>query len=240
MMCRRIAPTILHRTGRRVGVARVGARVAAGGMLVIALCGCQTAAEEPAGLSAQRMATPVRTPTASLESDATTSASPVAEPAPTFTQPHLPGEPRVVELPEVLALEPPQDATDEEAAVVHAVARFMASWNAVLFGAGVERSRIEQTATGAQLETLVDYAAKSDQLNRVIVGEPMRLRLLGVEVGSSSADADICLEMIGWVEVTDGVVGPLMPSLERYVVSMVRSGTDWRAIGTQQQPAECG
>jgi hypothetical protein len=69
----------------------------------------------------------------------------------------------------------------------------------------------------------------------------MRLRLLGVDVGSSSAEADVCLEMIGWVEVTDGTAGPLMPSLERYVVSMVPSGSGWRAIGTQQQdPVECG
>ena len=236
-MSRRITSITLHKMRRTV----VCGRIAASGMLAVALCGCQAAAEEPAGLSTEPMLTPASTPTSSPGPDATASAPSVAEPAPTFTQPHLPGEPRVVELPEALALEPPADATDEETAVVEAVARFMASWNAVLFGAGVERSRIEQTATGAQLETLVDYAAESDQLERVIVGEPMRLRLLGVETGGSSAAADVCLEMIGWVEVTDGAAGPLMPSLERYVVSMARSGSQWRAIGTQQQdPTECG
>ncbi|HEY9376002.1 MAG TPA: hypothetical protein VIQ02_02765 [Jiangellaceae bacterium] len=149
------------------------------------------------------------------------------------------GEPSVVELPEALVLEPPANATEDEAAVVAAVARFMASWSAILFGAGVERSRIGQTATGAQLEALVDYAAESERLRRVVVGEPMRLRLLSVAVADTSAEADICLQMDGWVTVSDGQT-QLMPSGERYVVSMARSGSDWLARSTEQQnPTEC-
>jgi len=237
-MSKRVTSISLHKMGRMGAVA---GRVAVGGLLALTVCGCQASAEEPAGLSTDPPDTPLRTPTPVPEPDGPTSQAPIAEPVPSFAQPYLPGEPSVVELPEALALEPPPDATDGEVAVVDAAARFMASWNAVLFGAGVEQSRIEHTATGVQLETLVDYAAESEKLQRVIVGEPMQLRLLDVEVAGSNADVDICLEMIGWVQVTDGATGPLMPSLERYVVSLTQSGSDWLAAGTQQQnPAECG
>jgi hypothetical protein len=237
-MSKRITSVSLHKMG---WMGAVAGRVAVWGLLALTVCGCQAAAEQPAGLSTDPPDTPSRTPTPAPESDGPASQATVAEPVPSFSQPYLSGEPSVVELPEALALEPPPDATDAEADVVDAAAKFMASWNAVLFGAGVERSRIEQTATAVQLDTLIDYAAESEKLRRVIVGEPMRLRLLDVDVAGSNADVDICLEMIGWVEVADGVVGPLMPSLERYVVSMTRSGSDWLATGTQQQdPAECG
>jgi hypothetical protein len=226
-------PGSTKRTGSRFGV------VAIGGVLVLALCGCQTSAQEPTGLSTDP---PGRRPARPLVVQ-----SPTGLPTRrTFLNHFRPSLShiwwtlsRVSSSCPSRSLEPPANATDQEAAVVEAVGRFMASWTAILFGAGVENSRIEQTAAGSQLESLVDYAAESDRLERVIVGEPMRLRLLGVDVVDTAAEADICLQMDGWVELTDGSA-ELMPSTERYVVSMARSGSDWLASSTQQQdPAEC-
>ncbi|RIQ23282.1 hypothetical protein [Jiangella rhizosphaerae] len=216
------------------------------GATVLALlfpASCSSAGDEPAGLAddtATGSVTSSQPATPSDQPDASPSA-PEPEPGATFTPPYLPpGEERVVELPTELPIEPPDGATDDERAVLRAAGRFMASWDAVLFGAGDEQSGILRTAVDPQLGRLLNYLVESVSKQRVIVGEPTEIELRDVTVGDGTAEVDICTIMRDWVQYTGGTPEP-QPEVERLVLTMTQVDGAWLASDTEQaDPEPCG
>lgn len=221
-------------------MARAAHVVVAGVFLVLA--GCSSAQDEPAGLTGSRSAAtdvdPAGTtaPTDGPDESAPTSSEPSNEPNPSFTQPFVPGEPSVIELPDQLPIDIPADATDEERAVLEATRRFMASWDAVLFGAGEDESGIHETATGEQLERLIDLGVKVVMQRTVTVGESTVIDLVDVSVDGDTAQVDMCITMRDWVTYTDGEPEEL-DELERQVVTMVRAGDTWKASDSKPMDA---
>ncbi|SDU88124.1 hypothetical protein [Jiangella alkaliphila] len=205
---------------------------------------CSSAGEEPAGLG-DGTATGPATASASLPSEPSdepddSPSAPAPEPGATFTPPYqLEGEERVVELPSELPIEPPDGATDDERAVLQAAGRFMASWDAVLFGAGDEQSGIMRTAVDPQLGRLLNYLVESVSKRRVIVGEPTQIELRDVTVDDTTAEVDICTIMRDWVQYTDGAAEP-QPEVERLVLTMTLVDGVWLASDTEQtDPESC-
>lgn len=215
------------------------------------LTGCSSAGDEPSGLPGPTTTASASapewagsdTPEPTGEPDASPS-SPSGgepEPSPTFTQPFLPpGERSVIDLPAALVIEPPDDATEEERAVLDAAGRFMASWDAVLFGAGDEQSGIFATSADPQLGRLLNYLVESVSKERVIVGEPTVIELRSVSVHGTTAEVDMCALMRNWVQYTGGTPEP-QPELERLLLTMTHEGGAWLATDTKQadpQPCE--
>lgn len=198
--------------------------------------GCTAGADEPPGLSTEPGST------GSVEATSTESQTAEAEPtepSASFTQPYLPeGEQSVIDLPTDIPAEPPAGASDAEREVVGALGRFMASWNALLFGAGVSESGIEETSSGTQLDRLRDFAAEAEEKQWVFVGDPMALEVRSVEVDGGSATVDVCVGLPQWFEYVGEVRRALpVPSPERYTVTFRSRGEDWSASETEQQDA---
>lgn len=213
-----------------------------------AFAGCSSAADEPEGLADPTTATAsgaasegeTAAPAPSGHSDASPEPQEQPEPSPTFTQPFLPpGEQSVIDLPTELVIEPPDDATDDELAVLAAAGRFMASWDAILFGAGDEQSGIFTTSVDPQRTRLINYLVESVSKQRVIVGEPTVIELRSVSVRGDSAEVDICTIMRGWVQYTGGTPEP-QPEVERLILTMDLDGDQWLASDTgQADPEPC-
>ncbi|WP_053207033.1 hypothetical protein [Jiangella muralis] len=217
----------------------VGAAVAA----FLLPAGCSAAGEEPTGLGSSTGSADVTTSASTVPSDPPTVAgdvpsAPAPEPAAAFTPPYQPpGEERTVELSAELPIEPPDDATDDERAVLLAAGRFMASWDAVLFGAGDEQSGILRTAVDPQLGRLLNYLVESVSKQRVVVGEPTELRLRDVTVTDTTAEVDLCTIMRDWVQYTRGTAEP-QPEVERLVLTLTLVDGDWLASDTEQADPE--
>ncbi|NED95146.1 hypothetical protein G1H11_07440 [Phytoactinopolyspora alkaliphila] len=223
------------------------ARVAAAAaMAALVLTACGGGGTEPPGLDGQTdvVTSPPPTdldePPASGESTATPPPDDDggSEPEPGFTQPYLPGdEPNVIELPDELPVEPPDDATDDELEVLEGVGRFMASWQAVLFGADAELSKVRDTAVEPQLGRLIEFIGQAEQEEWVFTGEPMLLQARDVSVNGDSAEVDLCLALPGWIEFRGGSVSPY-PSPERYIVDMQQRSGTWVASNAREQDAQ--
>lgn len=205
--------------------------------------GCSSVQDEPAGLTASQAvdtdAGPARdtsTPADEADESLTPSSDVPSEPNPSFTQPFVPGEPSVIELREQLPIEVPDDATDEERAVLEATGRFMASWDAILFGAGEEEAGIYETATGEQLKRLIELGVETKMQSTVTVGEPTVIDLVDVTVDGDTAEVDVCITMKDWVEYAAGEPTQL-DETERQLVTMVREGKTWRASNSSPQDA---
>lgn len=212
-------------------------------LVVLLPASCSSAAEEPPGLTDGTATAPGTPPVSAVPSDEPTDpgddpSEPAPEPGAAFTPPYQPpGEERVVELPGELPIDPPDGATDEERAVLQAAGRFMASWDAVLFGAGDEQSGILRTAVDPQLGRLINYLVESVSKQRVIVGEPTEIELRGVDVDDTTAEVDICTIMRDWVEYTGGTPEP-QPEVERLVLTMSLVDGAWLASDTEQADPE--
>lgn len=211
----------------------------------VAFAGCSSAAEEPEGLpdptvSASASAGETSGPAPSEQPDASPAPQDEPRPSPTFTQPFLPpGEESVVDLPTELVIEPPADASDDERTVLAAAGRFMASWDAILFGAGDEQSGIFATTADPQLGRLISYLVESASKQRVIVGEPTEITLRSVSVDGDTAEVDICTIMRDWVQYTGGTPEP-QPEVERLVLTMTLRDGAWLATDTEQaDPESC-
>ncbi|TDE15767.1 hypothetical protein [Jiangella asiatica] len=193
-------------------------------LVAAALAGCSEPGDEPEGLGGT-----TGTGTSSAEPDPTEPGStgtsgnedsPEPEPSPGFTQPYLPeGEESVIELATELPIDVPDDATEEETAVLTAVGRFMASWDAILFGADPETARLAETATDPQFSRLVQYATESTMDQRVTVGEPTVVELMDIQVDDTTAEVDVCITMTNWVEYVGGEAEPL-DAVERQVLTV--------------------
>lgn len=215
--------------------------------VVATAAACSAPADEPAGLSTSAPpadvdgSSPPPSPTSDPSRPASTEpASDAPEPDPSFTQPFVPGEPSVIDLPEKLPIDVPDGASDAERAVIEATGRFMASWDAVLFGAGEQRSGIHETATGEQLRRLIDLGVNSAMQNKVTVGEPTVIDLVDVSVDADTAEVDICITMNDWVEYSAGEAEEL-DETERQLVTMVRTDGSWLASDTKPRDASsCG
>ncbi|SDS07015.1 hypothetical protein [Jiangella sp. DSM 45060] len=219
----------------------VGAAVAA----FLLPAGCSAAGEEPTGLGSSTGGSAVTTSASAVPSDPPTvpgdvPSGPVTEPSAAFTPPYQPpGEERTVELHAELPIEAPADATDEELAVLRGAGRFMASWDAVLFGAGDEQSGILRTAIDPQLGRLLNYMVESISKQRVVVGETTHLVLRGVSVDDTTAEVDVCTIMRDWVQYIGGTGEP-QPEVERLVLTMTLVDGAWLASDTEQaDPAPC-
>lgn len=212
-------------------------------VLAVLLSACSSAGEEPEGLTGDATTVSATTPPSAAPSGAgddpdASPSRPAPEPGATFTPLFLPPDAeRVVELPSELPIEPPDDATDEERAVLRAVGRFMASWDAVLFGAGDEQSGILRTAVDPQLGRLLTYLVESVTKQRVVVGEPTRIELRDITVGDGTAEVDICTIMRDWVQYTGGTPEP-QPEVERLVLTMKLVDDAWLASDTEQADPE--
>ncbi|MBB5788255.1 hypothetical protein [Jiangella mangrovi] len=210
-----------------------------------ALAGCSAGGDAPEGLSEPATTASASAPAGATDEptpsdDPDTSPAPQDEPrpSPTFTQPFLPpDEQSVIDLPAELVIEPPDDATDDERAVLVAAGRFMASWDAILFGAGDEQSDIFATSVEPQLGRLLNYLVESVSKQRVIVGEPTVIELRSVSVTAETAEVDICTVMRHWVQYTGGTPEP-QPEVERLLLTMTRDGDGWRASDTAQADPE--
>ena len=221
---------------------------AATAVVAAAPAGCSAEGGEPSGPpgSATGATTATASPSVSAPSETAPSDDPDAAPAPdddprpspTFTQPFLPpGGERVIDLPSELVIEPPPGATDDERAVLDAAGRFMASWDAILFGAGDDQSGIYATSVDPQLGRLLNYLAESVSKERVIVGEPTVIELHAVSVNGDSAEVDICTVMRDWVQYTGGTPEP-QPEVERLILTMTHDEHGWRASDTAQADPE--
>ncbi|TDD72030.1 hypothetical protein E1262_04775 [Jiangella aurantiaca] len=204
---------------------------------------CSSAGDEPESLTDEPSTGAVTTsasapPPGGGDSPDGGPSGPAPEPGATFTPPYLPpDEERVIELPSELPIEPPDGATDEERAVLQAAGRFMASWDAILFGAGDEESGILRTAVDPQLGRLLNYLVESVSKQRVIVGEPTEIELRDVTVGDSTAEVDICTIMRDWVQYTGGTPEP-QPEVERLLLTMTLVDGAWLASDTEQADPE--
>ncbi|NED99685.1 hypothetical protein [Phytoactinopolyspora halotolerans] len=221
-------------------------------VIVVVLAGCGGGGEEPVGLATETGDAPTAPsseggdePGSTGEPTSTAQPTPTGpddggdqpEPGPTFTQPYIPGdEPSVINLPEELDVEPPDQVGDDEREVLRAVGRFMASWQAILFGADAELSGIEETATGSIRDSLVSFIAQAEDEQWVFTGEPMQLTARSVSVDGDQAEVGLCLVFPGWVEFRGGSVSPY-PSPERYAVELERTGDRWVVSSAQEQDA---
>ncbi|WP_129667850.1 hypothetical protein [Phytoactinopolyspora endophytica] len=214
---------------------------------VLVLTGCGGGGEEPVGLETEAglattappdeggdEPTPTSEPTSTEPADG---GGEEVDPEPTFTQPHIPGDdPSVIDLPKELDVEPPSEVSGEEQEVLQAAGRFMASWQAILFGADEEQSGIRDTATGAILDSLVSFIAQAEEEKWVFTGDPMELTARSVSVDGDQADVELCLAFPGWIEIRGGGVTPY-PSPERYALELERAGDGWVTSNTQEQDA---
>jgi hypothetical protein len=210
---------------------------------VLAACG---GGEEPPGLDGQTDVvtspppTDVDQPEPTEEPAATTPPGDdeESEPEPSFTQPYLPGdEPSVITLPDELPIEPPDDASDDELEVLAGAGRFMASWQAILFGADEDLSNVRNTTSEPQLGRLTSFIEQAEQEEWVFTGDPMRLQALDVSADGASSEVDLCITLPGWVEFRGGSVTPYA-SPERYLVYMQLQGGTWVAFDTKKQDPE--
>ncbi|NDL58553.1 hypothetical protein [Phytoactinopolyspora mesophila] len=229
------------------GIAKHALACATVAALAVTACGADR--EEPEGLGTETPAAtdPAADPTgeATGNADATPGSDeddvdPTAEPEASFTQPHLPTEePSVIELDDELPVQPPGDVSDDEREVLEAAGRFMATWQAVLFGADAEHSRLYDTTTGVQLDRLTSLIDEMAEDEWVFVGEPMELEALSVSVGGGEAEADLCIGLPGWIEIRGGVGAPF-GSVERYLISLWMEDGRWMVTdATSQDTAEC-
>ncbi|PZF80019.1 hypothetical protein [Jiangella anatolica] len=211
-------------------------------LVVMLPASCSPAGEEPAAPrdGAATASGRASTQAPSSPEEPSPGDAPDGSPQPTFTPPYQPrGDERAVELPAELPIEAPDSATAEEHAVLAAAGRFMASWDAVLFGAGDERSGILRTATDPQLARLLNYLAESAAKERVIVGEPTELELLAVSVIGDKAEVDLCTIMRDWIQYTGGTPEP-QPEVERLILTMSLADGVWLASDTEQaDPDPC-
>lgn len=193
---------------------------------------------------------PSDSPTNGVDDEPTTTAEPTPtsdgendeedpEPAPSFTQPYIPGdEPRVIDLPDELPVEPPDgEVSDEEREVLEAAGRFMASWQAILFGADAERAGVRDTTTGEQLDRLMQFITDRDEQSWVFTGDPMELTARSLSVDGDSAEVDVCLVLAEWVEFRGGSVNPY-GSPERYLVHLQRVDGAWKTADAQEEDAD--
>lgn len=214
------------------------------------LVACDAAGTEPVGLATDGVVTnspvPDDVPTSTTEPTPTTrpdddgpddDGTDDPEPRASFTQPYVPGEPRVIDLPDQLPVDPPDGVSDAELEVLDAVGRFMASWQAVLFGADEERSGIGLTSTGVQLGRLRDFVRDAAEEEWVFTGDPMRLGARSVGVEGDVAEVDLCIELPQWFEVRGSRIDPYN-SLERYAIEMERVDGQWLAADTQKTEAD--
>ncbi|WP_035812871.1 hypothetical protein [Jiangella gansuensis] len=209
---------------------------------VAALAACSSPAEEPAGLS-----DPTTTESTPADADPTDSEPaetprgddepPATEPSDGFTQPFLPdGQESVIELAPQLPVEIPGDATAEEEAVLEVVGRFMAAWDAILFGADPETARLAESATNPQLGRLVQYSAESVLEQRVTVGEPTVIEVRDVSVDGTTAEVDACITMANWVQYVRGEPEPL-DAVERQVLTVENVDGRWLVSNSTQKGA---
>ncbi len=223
---------------------RMAPATAAALMLVIA--GCSSDSAEPAGLDGTATTTvgPVPDPT---DTPAATTSTPdppddaTPEPEASFTQPHLPGdEPSVISLAEELPIEAPEGVTDDDLQVLEAAGRFMASWQAVLFGADDKQSGIRDVATGVQLDRLIDLIGEMDREEWVFIGTPMQLEALDLGVAADRAEVDLCIRMLDWFEIRQGAAAPAS-HLERYRLDLRLLDDQWLVEDTAvQDNTACG
>ncbi len=166
------------------------------------LAACGSDAEEPAGLDSTTDSSAESPGSAEPTDDADESggADGGGEPDPsepsapeTFSQPFLQDE-SIVELRDEVPIEVPDDATDEERAVIEAYGRYEAVWEQVLWGVPIEDTDIEDVAAGERLQGVRDYAQESIERERVTIGPPVSIHLLSVEVDGDSATVDVCLD----------------------------------------------
>ncbi|PSL06787.1 hypothetical protein CLV30_102175 [Haloactinopolyspora alba] len=220
--------------------------VTAAVVTVLGLTACSDSSDEPTGLAADTdtpastgTPAPSETPSATAPPTNAGSSDPTAEsettPANTFTQPYLPEE-RVVELRESVPVEPPADASDQEAAVVASFAHVQAAWEQILWGVPVEQTHVAEHSTGVHLDTMRDYAQESVDLKRVSVGPPLEHRILSVEAGSTTGSLEFCMGGGIWTDIY--AEGPPKTADELYLGTMNFEQVDGAWKSTRVEYAE--
>ncbi len=186
----------------------IGAAAAA--LAVFGLTACSDSSDEPAGLAGNTTPAttgteaPSETPPPTEEAPADeTETEPEPTPVNTFTQPYLPEE-RVVEVRDAIPVEPPDDATDEELAVLDAFSHAEGAWEQILWGVPPEDTDLVEYSTGKHLTSTRDYAQESVERKRVSIGEPQQLELLGIEVQEAEATVRFCADTSTWSDYTVG------------------------------------
>ncbi|NDL58928.1 hypothetical protein [Phytoactinopolyspora mesophila] len=205
--------------------------VVAGVVACLALLVACDSGEEPAGLeaTAEPTAEPTPEPTEPAEEpepDETESPEPVA----TFTQPYLPEE-SVVELRDEVPIEVPDGATDDEADVIRAFGRYYAIVEQHVWGVPLDGADYEAVATGERLDGLHDSAQERDELKRVVVGPPVDVHVVSVEVDGDEARLFVCVDTGESLRVTDG--NPTsVAQLIQFDTDLVVTDGEWKVAKT--------
>lgn len=187
-------------------------------MTIVMIGGCSADSGAPQGLpEATNPTAPADEPTATA-----------SEPDPAFTQPFVPGEASIIDLPDTLPVEGADDLGAAEQGVVDALGRALAGWDAMLFGADPGRAGLETWFGGVLLGSLVDYSVESVVQQRVMVGSPTRVVLYDVAVDGATATVDVCLHAEDWVEYVHGEASEPVEPVNAYRMPGEVSGDSWR------------
>jgi predicted small secreted protein len=213
------------------------ARMAVAGVVVacsalLAACGN---GDEPAGLDAASEPTsePMAEPTAEATEpaeDPEPEATEPAEPVATFTQPYLPEE-SVVELRDEVPIDVPADATDDEADVIRAYGRYYAVAEQQLQGVPFDEVDAESVATGDRLESMREYAEESVELERVVVGPPVEIHLLSLDVQGGAAKMFACVDTGESLRVANGLPSSIA-ELIQFETDLVLIDGSWKVERT--------
>lgn len=157
--------------------------------------------------------------------------------AETFEQPFLPDDQaRTVELRSAIPIEPFDGATPEQLEVLDDASHAWAAWEQILWGVPFEETRAAATATTDYADHLRGYAQESIDLERVSIGDPMRLAALSVEISGDTAEIQICVDTHKWRDVFAGgsrpplISDPLWLGTDRYVLvdgEWIRAGVNY-------------
>lgn len=201
-------------------LARTGAIAA---VVAVVLGACSSESGQPQGLAGGTSSPEATTTTPSAKDSPT-----AEEPEPTFTQPYVPGDPSVIAIPDQFPVETDLDLDAQEQEVADALGHAMAAWDAMLFGVDAAEAGIETWFGRALLVSLRDYAAESQQIERVNVGTPTRIVLHGVEVQEQGATIAVCLYTEGWVQYIGGEQGEPVDEMTAYRMPVEHDGENWR------------
>ncbi len=188
------------------------------------------------------MATPSADPTSAVTEPADVAATPADDPTDgpdpggdevpvaTFTQPYLPEE-SVVELRDEVPIEVPEDATDDETAVVRAYGQYYAVVEQVLKGVPFDDVDAASVATGERRANMRADAEEAVEQERVIVGPPVEIHLSSVEVDGDQAKLLTCLDPGESVRITSGEP-TLVVELIEYETDLVVEDGRWKVAKT--------
>ncbi|WP_166353182.1 hypothetical protein [Phytoactinopolyspora limicola] len=145
----------------------------------------------------------------------------------TFTQPYLPEE-SVVELRDEVPIEVPEDATDDEAAVVEAFGRYYAVVEQHVWGVELDEEDYASVATGERLQGLLDQARERHENERVTVGPPVIIEVLSVTASSGKGHLDVCLDVGNSFTVGQESVPRMIDQFLRFDVDLDLVEADWK------------